>query len=544
MTGQNSKELQYKEIDDLYKNSKSDSTKLFYAKNYLIKAKNNNDKIKIVNGFKLLALTHYPDSLSLKYADSIIGVGETKYLALAYNIRGAVYYELGNYKKSLSDYLTGIEMSKNKSEPQYLTFKFNIGLLKNEIGEREESQKIFKEYLNRIINNNGKNTKNYSKGLYALADSYIHFKKLDSAELYINEGIKYSLINDYNTLYSYFVFSSGVNFFHKKKYLQSIDSLKKANLFFIKSKNEKRRHALSNFYIGKSLHEYGLKDEGIHYFKKVDSILNDSYDITPEVLESYNYLIENAKKEYNEHEQLEYISSLIKFDSILDVNYKYLKNTITKKYDTPELIDQKDKLISKLNKEQSKLNSQLLSLLIGLGVCLLIIVYVVRKNYTNRKRYNNLLSKFETKGQKKVKENELIETSTVNTNNRGIPEHIVKDILVKLEIFEESNQFTKKKYTLNSLAKELNTNSSYLSKVINETKGIGFAQYLNNLRINFAVDKLLKDERFRSYTIKAIAEDSGFNTAQSFTNAFLKETGIYPSYFIKRIKDDKYKKNK
>ena len=62
----------------------------------------------------------------------------------------------------------------------------------------------------------------------------------------------------------------------------------------------------------------------------------------------------------------------------------------------------------------------------------------------------------------------------------GIPEHIVKDILEKLENFEKSYQFTKKKYTLNSLAKELNTNSSYLSKVINETKEIGFAHYLNN----------------------------------------------------------------
>ena len=106
---------------------------------------------------------------------------------------------------------------------------------------------------------------------------------------------------------------------------------------------------------------------------------------------------------------------------------------------------------------------------------------------------------------------------------------------MKIESFESKNKFLLKKYTLNSLAKDLNTNSTYLSKVINVAKGTNFAHYLNNLKINFAIDKLSKDERFRSYTIKAIAEDSGFNTAQSFTNAFLKKTGIYPSYFIKRI---------
>lgn len=90
---------------------------------------------------------------------------------------------------------------------------------------------------------------------------------------------------------------------------------------------------------------------------------------------------------------------------------------------------------------------------------------------------------------------------------------------------------------MNSLAKEINTNSSYLSKVINITKSESFAHYLNNLKIDFAVDKLSKDKKFKSFTIKAIAEDSGFNTAQSFTNAFYKKTGIYPSYFIKQLEN-------
>ncbi|MGG8497427.1 helix-turn-helix domain-containing protein [Tenacibaculum sp. TC6] len=549
VTGQNTKELQYKEIEDLYKNSESDSTKLFYAKKYLVKAKNNNDKVRMADGFKFLALIHYPDSLSLRYADSIItitkGIKHEKYPALAYNIKGAVFYEFGNYKQAIDDYLIGLDYAKkNHNESQYLTLKFNIGLLKNNIGERKEAQNVFKEYLGYFEKDNRTRTKNYTRGLYALADSYTYSNNLDSAEIYTKKGIYHSLKEGYNHYYSYLVFNSGVNSFLKKEYSQALDSLKKASAIFVSDGNEKTRYALSCYYIGRLYSETKEKKKSIYYFKKVDSILKLTLDVTPELIDTYNYLIDNAKKERNEHEQLEYVSSLIKFDSILDSNYKYLKNTITKKHDTPELIDQKDKLISKLNKKQGKLSSQLLFLIIGLIVSLLVILYVVRKNYTNRKRYSDLLSKLETKEQKKVNDIESIDPSTINTNNTGIPEHIVKDILIKLETFEKSNQFTKKKYTLNSLAKELNTNSSYLSKVINATKGIGFAHYLNNLKINFAIDKLSKDERFRSYTIKAIAEDSGFNTAQSFTNAFLKETGIYPSYFIKRMEDDKPQKNK
>ncbi len=33
----------------------------------------------------------------------------------------------------------------------------------------------------------------------------------------------------------------------------------------------------------------------------------------------------------------------------------------------------------------------------------------------------------------------------------------------------------------------------------------------------------------------AIAEEAGFNTAESFSKAFFKKTGIKPSYFIKEL---------
>ena len=44
-----------------------------------------------------------------------------------------------------------------------------------------------------------------------------------------------------------------------------------------------------------------------------------------------------------------------------------------------------------------------------------------------------------------------------------------------------------------------------------------------------------EDKLFRSYTIKAISDEVGFNTTQSFTKAFYKRTGIYPSFFIKSL---------
>ncbi|TSE03808.1 AraC family transcriptional regulator [Aquimarina algiphila] len=49
------------------------------------------------------------------------------------------------------------------------------------------------------------------------------------------------------------------------------------------------------------------------------------------------------------------------------------------------------------------------------------------------------------------------------------------------------------------------------------------------------IGKLKEDRIFRKYTVKAIAQDIGFNNAEAFAKAFYKKTGIYPWYFIKEL---------
>ena len=116
---------------------------------------------------------------------------------------------------------------------------------------------------------------------------------------------------------------------------------------------------------------------------------------------------------------------------------------------------------------------------------------------------------------------------------------IVEDILQKLERFESKHQFTRKDTSLQSVAKRFNTNSSYLSKVVNLKKDKNFSQYISELRIAYAVDQLKNNPRFRKYTIKAIAEEVGFGNAQSFSKAFYSRTGIQPSYFIRNLNKQK-----
>src|SRR5690606_23326635 len=117
-----------------------------------------------------------------------------------------------------------------------------------------------------------------------------------------------------------------------------------------------------------------------------------------------------------------------------------------------------------------------------------------------------------------------------------IDEFTVQQILKDLKEFESSTQYLQEGISLAGLSKKFNTNSSYLSKIINTYRKKNFSTYLHDLRINYAIERLKQDEKFRLYAIKAIAEETGYSNSQSFSTAFYKKTGIQPSYFIAELK--------
>jgi AraC-like DNA-binding protein len=124
----------------------------------------------------------------------------------------------------------------------------------------------------------------------------------------------------------------------------------------------------------------------------------------------------------------------------------------------------------------------------------------------------------------------------------NIPNEVVHDILEKLKDFELKKKYTSNKITLNALATDLKTNTNYMSKVINYHKKTSFTNYLNELRIHNIVHQLQTNASIRRFTIKAVAEEAGFNNASSFSIAFVKVKGMKPSSFVKKLDNDDSKK--
>lgn len=116
-----------------------------------------------------------------------------------------------------------------------------------------------------------------------------------------------------------------------------------------------------------------------------------------------------------------------------------------------------------------------------------------------------------------------------------IDDEKVNEILMKIEKLEGQHYFLRQDCTLHNMAKRLKTNTSYLSKIINAHFNKSFSVYVNELRINYVLIELKNNKRLRSYSVKAISEEIGYKSTDSFTKYFKQATGITPAVYIKKV---------
>jgi PAS domain S-box-containing protein len=88
--------------------------------------------------------------------------------------------------------------------------------------------------------------------------------------------------------------------------------------------------------------------------------------------------------------------------------------------------------------------------------------------------------------------------------------------------------------TLKQLAERLDTNTKYLSQVVNHFSGSNFQQFLNVYRINEFTSHL-KNGHFRHLTLFGLAQQCGFNNKSTFFKVFKEVTGATPKVYIAGI---------
>lgn len=100
----------------------------------------------------------------------------------------------------------------------------------------------------------------------------------------------------------------------------------------------------------------------------------------------------------------------------------------------------------------------------------------------------------------------------------------------KHEIVEYIRLNFDRQISLEDLAKHLYLSYAYLSKYIKRQFGMGFAEYLNSVRLNFAVSQLLHSDQ----PVVRIAMESGFSSSAALNKAFREKYGMTPTEYRKR----------
>lgn len=515
-----------------------------YLNQYIDYAKSKKNYSELFQAYKDAIL--FSADQKMKYADSAIAAakqsGNKDLIGDAYLSKGAIYYF--NHRKfqlALNEYLTAYEYLENSKDevPKYQNL-YHIGVVKSYLGYYEEALKIFKECI-AFFENNIKgdlheniiynNTKGYLNSLHQAIICYQALGKKDDVKKLLNIAAGATpKTKDFILENSYFKKSKGVSDFSDKKYSDAIRDFDLALPGLMKV-NDFTWISYVYFYKGESYTKLGKKELGVENYKKVDSIFNKHKFILPELRSNYEQLITYYKKKGSPENELYYTNQLLKVDSIISSDFKYLSTRIYKDYDTKQLLEVKENL--------EKTNSYGFVLLVISGLVIVFLgfmmFYRLRKQKQIQEKYNQLLVKIE---EEKLADPETEPLKFDQTKNVKLDQNIVEKLLKDISNFEANEKFLEKGLTLKKLAEYFKTNTSYLSQVINEYKGSNFSVYINVLRINYATQKIYHDKEWRKYSIEHIASASGFSNRQSFSNIFLEINGIRPVDFIKkRIKE-------
>lgn len=456
-------------------------------------------------------------------------------------LKGGIYYVYDDYANAILAYTKVYKYyEKQKDIVKLAKIRHNIALVENQIGRRKQALIKVKEnlylYENGVLDKEAQ-VSEYLNTLLNLSNIYTTIaddfnkestKYLDSAVTYNTLGLKKSLEVQYMEAHSIFLVIQGI--IHQKQ-----GDLTKAFSDFNAAEKQIIELGLYNqlsivyLHKGKNYFLQNNFEDALIYLLKTDSIITKDDTYSPHLQETYNLLAKSYQKKGNRKKALQYYNIYDEKDKENDILIRQASENLYKKYDIVTFKNEIDTLLKETKEEQKKSKTLIYVCALLLGLSLFGFWYYKKRERIFKKRFNAILKELPTieKVKKSVKE--------VNSQTYIITDENIQKILDGLEKFEKKELFLQKKCTLNYVAKKVNTNSTYLSKTLQSHKQKKFVHYITDLRLNYALQRLKNDSKFRTYDIKSIASELGFNTAESFSKAFKRRTGIYPSFYIKNL---------
>ncbi len=368
---------------------------------------------------------------------------------------------------------------------------------------------------------------------FNLGLSYAHFgieksdsDAIDSAIYYYNRTV------DFSDLFEGTKISAQTNI--ANLYVYKRDNKKAEKIYFhllkvCKENGYAAQELNLAFNLGLSFYENEKYTEALSFFQDVDSIYTKFGigDIEFNYSNFYRADIYEKIGDYNKAER--YLSLFLEdFDEmeelhngeVLEMNY---------------LIGQKEMRITaaRIHDSIQVRRNQLYGIIGGAVLVFFVLIFLLRKNIKDKRKTRLKLEKIKEKFHQEKKQEKKIYSNTIQ--NFTINDEKEQEILISLEKIIKKEYYLKSDFSLQSAAKKIKTNTTYLSHVVNKNYSKSFSEYSNELKVNYVIRQLMENMTYRKYSTQAMAESVGYKSAISFTKSFKKRTGVTPVQFLRSI---------
>jgi len=427
---------------------------------------------------------------------------------------GDLYFHARLFDNAEKYYKEAIRIKGNLSDWyswRYYVILNNMAFIHKHRNSFDSSIAWFNFSINELLSNQ-------ESGVYIIDTTRIIYAYIQLADLYI-------LKKDYKTALYYYYKGISANLS-----VGSVDMM--TNLYILK---------------GKIFYNEGLYDSSLTYLRKAERLNSQNIPLNiARILYDFYSQVYTAKGDYKNA-----LMTYKKYSLLVDSTNKQQNIFAGIQLITDDYFESAESKIKTYEIRQSILLS--IITIVILSVILILIIHLKLKNAYKlliNKNIELMHSENKTFKLKSFIKNQAKEFSAESIPynfeefhlDRYIQDEEIPDsaqmsaIVAHLEeVIQKKQLFLDPNLSLDGLAKVLNTNRNYLSKVINQFYGVHFNTYINNLRIKKALLMLSQKHEVDIYNLAGIANTVGFSNRTTFISAFKKYTGVTPSFFLKNL---------
>ena len=358
---------------------------------------------------------------------------------------------------------------------------------------------------------------------------------IDSAFYFLNRSLQVS--KQYDNIHLDVILNTMAQAYQKNKQYDSAFYYFQWSLEEARKNNKIEMEADNLSKLGYNFFETNKPDLAIHYISLSNTLAEENSFL--EIL-AQNYFTLSEIEEANGYpvKALDFFKTYANLkDSVFNIQNFESISQMQRLYEVSKTNQQIEELVTDQRIKEQKIHYQriiqLITLVVLSLVCIVLVIILIQKRQLN-KTYKILF-------EKNLEIINLQENSLKNHHEKYkkiiLSNNLQSELLDKiLSVMEDTSIICDAKFSLEKLVDHTQSNSKYVSQVINDTFKKNFRSFLSSYRIREA-QRLFSEPGAEKYTVESVALQVGFKSRFSFNEAFKDITGVSPGFYVKSIKE-------